>query len=46
MATNKSDNHPEVPGLTTMAGFAVFLAVMLLGLVLFLHFKFGVQAPV
>jgi len=41
MAEKKQDNHPEAPGLTTMGWFAIFLFVSLLGLVLFLQFKFG-----
>lgn len=41
MAEHKSDDHPQAPGLSAMAGFAVFLFVALLGLVLFLQMKFG-----
>lgn len=44
MAEQKSDNHPAAPGLSAMAGFAVFLFVALLALVLFLQFKFGTPA--
>jgi hypothetical protein len=41
MAEHKSEDHPQAPGLTAMAWFAVFLFVSLLGLVLFLQMKFG-----
>jgi hypothetical protein len=41
MAEHKSDDHPRAPGLSTMAWFAVFLGVVLMGLVLFLQTKFG-----
>lgn len=41
MAEQKHSDQPEAPGLPAMAGFAVFLFVTLLPLVLFLHFKFG-----
>ena len=41
MAENKNDDHPQVPGLSAMAWFAVFLAVTLLTLVIFLQTKFG-----
>ena len=44
MAEHKQD-HPSAPGLPAMAWFAVFLAVALLGLVLFLQFKFGTPGP-
>jgi hypothetical protein len=42
MAEHKKDDHPPIPGTMAMAGFAVFLFVTLLSLVLFLHTKFGV----
>ncbi|WP_181233367.1 hypothetical protein [Enhygromyxa salina] len=45
MATPKQDDHHEIPSLSSMAYFAVFLAVSLLGLVLFLQFKFGTPTP-
>lgn len=42
MAEHKSsDDHPQAPGLSAMAWFAVFLFVTLLALVLFLQLKFG-----
>jgi hypothetical protein len=41
MAEHKSEDHPQAPGLSAMAWFAVFLFVSLLGLVLFLQMKFG-----
>ncbi|WP_255215745.1 hypothetical protein [Pseudenhygromyxa sp. WMMC2535] len=41
MAENKQEDHPQVPGLTAMAWFALILFVSLIGLVLFLQFKFG-----
>jgi hypothetical protein len=41
MATPKHEDHPQTPGLPAMAWFAVFLAVSLLSLVLFLQMKFG-----
>jgi hypothetical protein len=44
-ANPKQEDHPQAPGLTAMAYFAVFLAVSLMGLVLFLHFKFGTPVP-
>ena len=37
----KDDDHPQAPGLTSMAYFALFLFVTLMSLVLFLQFKFG-----
>lgn len=41
MADKKQEKHPEAPGLAAMGYFAIFLAVVLMSLVLFLHFKFG-----
>lgn len=41
MADQKHDDHPPIPGLPAMGWFAVFLAVVLMSLVLFLQFKFG-----
>lgn len=41
MGENKHDDHPQVPGLNAMAGFAVFLLISLMAIVLFLQFKFG-----
>jgi hypothetical protein len=38
---HKNDDHPQAPGLSAMAYFAVFLLVSLLGIVLFLQMKFG-----
>ena len=40
----KNNDHPEAPGLTSMAYFAVFLFVSLISIVLFLQFKFGTPA--
>jgi hypothetical protein len=37
----KNDDHPQAPGLTAMAWFAIFLLVSLLSIVLFLQLKFG-----
>jgi len=37
----KHDDHPQIPVLSAMGYFAVFLAVSLLGIVLFLQFKYG-----
>ncbi len=36
-----SDNHPQIPGTSSMAWFAVFLAVTFLGLTIFLQLHFG-----
>jgi hypothetical protein len=41
----KQDDHPQIPGLSAMAGFAMFLFVALLSLVLFLQAKFGTPGP-
>jgi hypothetical protein len=41
----KHDDHPQAPGLNAMAGFAIFLLVALMSLVLFLQFKFGTPLP-
>ncbi|MFO7565820.1 MAG: hypothetical protein R6X02_24475 [Enhygromyxa sp.] len=41
MAEHKSDDHPQAPGLSAMAWFAVFLFVALISLVVFLQLKFG-----
>jgi hypothetical protein len=41
---DQNQDHPEAPGLNAMAYFALFLFVTLLGLVLFLQFKFGAPA--
>lgn len=41
MAEHKNDDHPPIPGTTAMAGFAIFLFVTLMSLVVFLHIKFG-----
>ena len=41
MAEQKRDDHPQAPGLSAMAWFAVFLGVTLLTLVIFLQIKFG-----
>lgn len=41
MAEQKHDDHPQAPGLSAMGYFAMFLAVVLMSLVLFLQFKFG-----
>ena len=41
MVDQKHDDHPQVPGLSAMGYFALFLFVTLLSLVLFLQFKFG-----
>jgi len=38
---HKSDDHPQAPGLSAMAWFAVFLFVSLMAIVLFLQTKFG-----
>ena len=45
MADHKSDDHPQAPGLSAMAWFAVFLCVSLLGLVIVLQMKFGTPSP-
>lgn len=45
MAKAKQEDHHEIPSLASMAYFAVFLGVVLMSLVLFLHFKFGTPAP-
>jgi hypothetical protein len=44
MAEHRSDDHPEAPGLSAMAWFAVFLFVVLTSLVIFLQLKFGTPA--
>ena len=41
---NNEDNHPQVPGLSAMGWFALFLFISLLSLVLTLQFKFGTPA--
>ena len=41
MVEKKNDDHPPIPGTNAMAGFAIFLLVSLLAIVLFLQFKFG-----
>lgn len=41
MAEHKTDDHPQAPGLSAMAFFALFLFVALLSLVLVLQAKFG-----
>lgn len=38
---DQNQDHPEAPGLSAMGYFAIFLFVTLMGLVLFLQFKFG-----
>ena len=45
MAEHKSDDHPQAPGLSAMAWFAVFLAVSLMAIVLILQTKFGTPGP-
>ena len=45
MANTNQEDHHEIPSLSSMAWFAVFLAVSLMSLVLFLHFKFGAPTP-
>ncbi|KIG12703.1 hypothetical protein DB30_01061 [Enhygromyxa salina] len=45
MSTPKQEDHHEIPSLSSMAYLAVFLAVSLLGLVLFLQLKFGTPVP-
>jgi hypothetical protein len=44
-ANPKQEDHPQAPGLASMAFFAVFLAVVLTSLAIFLHFKFGTPVP-
>lgn len=41
MAEQKRDDTPQAPSLSAMAWFALFLFVSFLGLVLYLHMKFG-----
>ena len=41
MVEKKHDDHPPIPNVNAMAGFAIFLLVVFLSLVLFLQFKFG-----
>lgn len=38
---HKSDDHPEAPGLSSMAWFALFLFILLMTIVLTLQTKFG-----
>ncbi len=41
MADQEQHDHPQIPGLTSMAWFAAFLGIALLVLTLTLQFKFG-----
>lgn len=45
MGEQKHDDHPQAPGLNAMAGFALFLLVTLMALVVFLQLKFGTPTP-